>query len=536
VTRFADINSTPFDERTLPAVLGRAIDHVPDKTALVDAGKSLSYGELWQAARKLAAGFLALGIGRNDKVLMLMDNHVDNVLTWTALTLIGAVEVPVNTAYKGEMLAYVVNDSGAEVIVVDASHVGRLSSVVDELKSLKTVIVRTTAETDVGPDVPSRLPHPLAFAEVADHHTLADPAEIDPWDLAAVIYTSGTTGRSKGVLAPHAHAWNHASMVGSTEANDTRYVVLPQFHIAGQWGGVYRALIAEATAYVADAFHVSSFWDDIHRVGATTTQLVGTMASFLYAQPPRPSDVDNTLREIHMIPLFPDVTAFAERFGVSVATGFGNTEIGTVLISSDAVFGDGLRARDGYAVKLVDDNDIEVPVGRIGELVTQAELPWTTMLGYLGDPDKTAKAYRNGWLHSGDALYQDRDGSFHFADRMDDAIRRRGENVSSQEVETHVNQHPAVLESAVVAVPSEHLEDEIKAVVVLREGETADEESIYRFLAERLPYFMVPRFIELAKDLPKTPTAKIRKFELRTGGTELAWDSYAAGLISRRDT
>ena len=307
--------------------------------------------------------------------------------------------------------------------------------------------------------------------------------------------------------------------------------MLPQFHIAGQWGGVYRALIAGATAYVASGFHVSTFWDEIRSIGATTTQLVGTMASFLTAPEASPSDADNPLREIHMIPVVPDVEGFAKRFGVSMVTAFGNTELGTVLMNPDAVEYRGVgKVRAGYEAMIVDEHDVEVPRGRPGELVIRATLPWTTMIGYQGEPEKTADAYRNGWLHGGDALYQDEEDNFFFVDRMDDSIRRRGENVSSLEVELHLNQHPAVLESAVVAVPSEHLEDEIKAVVVLTGTIDVDEEALFRFLADRLPYFMVPRFFEILPELPKTPTAKVRKVELRTRDTGTVWDSTKAGL------
>jgi crotonobetaine/carnitine-CoA ligase len=236
-----------------------------------------------------------------------------------------------------------------------------------------------------------------------------------------------------------------------------------------------------------------------------------------------------------MIPLVPDPKGFSERFGVSLFTGFGNTEIGTILSNPHAeVTHDLGSVRPGYEVRVVDENDVEVPYGRPGEFVVRAALPWTTMVGYQGEAEKTAAAYRNGWLHSGDAVIQDKAGLFTFADRIDDAIRRRGENVSSFDVEIHVNQFPGVLESAVVAVPSEHLEDEIKAVVVLEEDGAVTEEQIYRFLTDRLPYFMVPRYIEMRQELPKTATAKVRKSELRSLGAEGVWDSHKVGLVARR--
>jgi carnitine-CoA ligase len=539
MTQFVDLPNTPLRQRTLTAVLESALRSVPDKVALRDPVRELSYAQTWQLALRLAGGFQSAGVARHDRVLIMMENHLDNVLTWLALSLFGAVEVPINTSYLGEMLSYLANDSGAEYAVVDRSLLGQFASIAGELHHLHTVIVRDPHDESPSPFQGGRPIRLLNFEELASHEE-ATPEVIEPWDLAAVVYTSGTTGRSKGVLAPHAHAWHHASGVGSTNADDLRFVVLPQFHITGQWGGVYRSLMAEATAYVSPSFHASTFWDEIRSIGATTTQLVGTMAAFINAQPPSDTDRQNPLREIYMIPVLPDIKAFSERFEVAIYSQYGTTEVGGALVNPDAVRNPGMgRVVPGYQVRLVDEHDMEVPVGQVGEVVVRTDQPWTTMLGYQGEPQKTADAFRNGWLHSGDAAYKDEDGNYFFADRIKDAIRRRGENVSSLEVELHINQHPSVLESAVVAVPSEHLEDEIRAVVVLAEGvEDApfSEEDLFKYLSQRLPYFMVPRFIEFRSELPKTPTEKVRKADLRSEGSGNAWDSKEAGFVVNRGT
>jgi carnitine-CoA ligase len=533
VTSSDELAGTPLARRTVTSVLRRALERTPDAVALASPLGCLSYAEAWTSALGLAAGLRSVGVRRGEPVLLLMANHVDNVLAWFALALSGAVEVPVNTSLKGDLLDYLINNSGARSMIVDAVLLDRLEP--DRLPNLETLIVRPT------PGGGSFLPpagtraRVVTLPELADHRPAA-PDEVEPHDLMTIAYTSGTTGRSKGVLVPHAHAWTHASAVGRTEAGDIRFVVLPQFHIAGQWGGVYRALLAGATAYVAPGFHASTFLDEVRLIGATTTQLVGTMAAFLTAQPVRPDDHVNPLREVHMIPMVRDVRAFADRFGVHTVTGYGNTEVGTVLANNDPATIPGLGSpRPGYQVRLVDEHDREVSRGQAGECVVRADIPWTTMLGYHAAPEKTAEVFRNGWLHSGDALRQDADGHFHFVDRTDDSIRRRGENVSSLEVETAISQHPAVLECAAVAVPSEHLEDEIKAVVVPRPGEVIDEEELVLFLAERLPYFMVPRYVSVLAALPKTQTAKVRKSELRLAGVEGAWDCQAAGLLIGRD-
>ena len=183
------------------------------------------------------------------------------------------------------------------------------------------------------------------------------------------------------------------------------------------------------------------------------------------------------------------------------------------------------KVRSGYQCRVVDEHDIEVPRGQLGELIVRSDEPWVMNAGYFNMPEKTAEAWRNGWFHTGDGFIQDSEGWFHFVDRQKDAIRRRGENISSMEVEAQVNTHPAVLESAAVAVPSEWGEDEVKIVVVLKPGETIDASTMHAYLSGIMPRFMVPRFIEFAAALPKTPTEKVRKVALREAGiTPETWD------------
>jgi crotonobetaine/carnitine-CoA ligase len=517
--------------RTVDAVLDAALAAHPDKLALREPGRELTYAQAVEQALAVGGGF---DMPQGDAVLLMLDNHLDFVLTWLGLALSGRVEVPVNTAYKGRMLAHVVNDSGAAAIVVEEAYCERLAAVAGELDRLRTVVVRGgdgAALRGVGLRV-------LPFGELLTGPP-ADRRPAAPSDTLAIMYTSGTTGASKGVIVPQAHAYGYCSPAayGAAGHDDASLVTLPLFHIGGQWAGVYNALIAGGTAVVVPRFSAGAFWDDAHRYGCTYALLLGAMADFLYRRPPAPEDADVTMRRVLMVPVIAEVDEFAARFGVEVATAYGLTEGSTPLC---APFG---RARpkacgwprDGFEVRLVDDADLEVPRGQVGELVLRARDAWSLMAGYVGRPEATMEAWRNLWLHTGDAMYEDEDGQLVFVDRKNDAIRRRGENVSSFEVEAAILEHPAVAQAAVVAVGSAHTEDEIKAVVVPAQGAALDPADLVRFLVDRLPYFMVPRYVEFAGDLPRTPTEKVRKQVLRDAGlTAETWDREAAGIVVTR--
>jgi crotonobetaine/carnitine-CoA ligase len=259
------------------------------------------------------------------------------------------------------------------------------------------------------------------------------------------------------------------------------------------------------------------------------------MAGLLMLLPPDPSDRDVPLQRVYMGPLIPQVEEFKERFGVVVGSGFGMTEIGVPIgtdgfeLANTTSCGRIREGYPGYQVRIVDEHDEEVPVGTVGELVVRADEPWVITPGYWRQPEKTAEAWRNGWFHTGDGFRCDEDGNYYFVDRIKDAIRRRGENISSFEVEALVGQHPCVQECAAVAVPSELSEDEIKVVVVPRPDTTIDPAELIEFLEPRMPKFMLPRYVEVIDGLPKTDaTFRTRKVELRRAGlTPTTWDREA---------
>jgi crotonobetaine/carnitine-CoA ligase len=357
--------------------------------------------------------------------------------------------------------------------------------------------------------------------------------------VSSVIYTSGTTGPSKGVLVSWAGLQDLNGMLPDDivpQADAGYYSVYPAFHVAGK-AAICVAFTRQARLVFRESFSLSSYWDDIRRYNCVFGGLVGPMAAMILGQPPTPSDADNPLRGVVMAPVIPEFEEFKRRFAVRVCTGFGMTEIGYPFasgweLSDHTTVG---RVRSGsphFEVRLVNEFDEEVGPGEFGEMVVRTSEPWIITSGYFQMPDKTAAAWRNGWFHSGDGFTRNENGNFYFVDRIKDAIRRRGENISSFEVESAVNEHPAVAESAVIGVPSELGEDEVKVVVVLHPGAALRPEELIAYLIPRMPRFMIPRYVEIAEELVKTEsTQRTQKFALRADAlNERTWDREKAGI------
>lgn len=520
---------TPLHERTISAVLDRHARDRPNKVAIIeDGGRSVTYGELQTEAFRIAASLSAVGARRQETVAVMLDNHVDAALVMTGTLVSGAIMAPINTAYKGGILRHVLGNSGARVAVVEASYLDRIAAVADELPDLQTVIVHGEAgDGSLSPRI-----QVLEIAVLFSQPPVRPEAETKVWEIAALIYTSGTTGHSKGVLSPHGHIFTMATTLPTT-ADDVMLVSLPLFHGGGLLAQFYGALRSGATAVFLPAFSASSFFDDVRRFGITVTALFGAMIPFLSNLPARPDDADNPLKFAAVVPAPPDLPTFSRRFGIDCVAFYGQTETGTTFFAESGdvrpfVIG---RPRPHVEVRLVDENDTEVAPGETGEIVVRSREPWSMMTGYLNMPEATVKVWRNLWLHTGDAAHQDESGVYVFVDRVKDALRRRGENVSSLEVEGVIAGRLDVAQVAIVAVPSEYTEDEIKAVIVLKDGFEPDPEEMLRDLVERLPYFMVPRYYEFVAALPLTPTQKVQKAELRDAGvTEGTWDCEGAGL------
>lgn len=515
---------------TLPRLIEQRANETPDRVFIeqADAGTTLTYGQAHRDGLAWANALQRLGVGREDTVISMLPVGFDAVSCWVGCTWLVAWEVPVNTSYQGKMLAYTLANSEATVAVIAARFLDRIAALDGEIGAITTIVVPDA--TEPLPDLGCTMIDRATFLSTQTDPTAAFDGP-DPWDVAEIFYTSGTTGPSKGVLYSHAqlHATTTALAAEWTE-EDCFYCPFPMYHVSGKMF-VYAFALIGMRGVFREQFKTDEFWPDVQRFGCTTTLLLGAMANFVYRQPPQPGDADNPMRTILMVPIIPEAADFRQRFGVGINTVFNMTEVSSPIVADTTdtrsmPAGSCGRQREGYECRVVDANDLEVEPGQLGELVVRADEPWVLNSGYFHMPAKTAEAWRNGWFHTGDGFVRDADGWFFFVDRTKDAIRRRGENISSMEVESHVNDHPFVLESAAIAVASEWGEDEVKVVVVPKPGAAIDPAALHAHLMKIMPRFMVPRFIEVADELPKTPTEKIRKVVLREAGVNAStWDS-----------
>ncbi|MFO1081462.1 MAG: AMP-binding protein [Reyranellaceae bacterium] len=520
------------DRCVLRPLLERLAAAHPDKPfARFADGSQWTYDETLAVTRRTAAGLQALGVAAGDKVLSWLPNGPDAIRVWFALNYLGAVYVPINLAYRGGLLAHVVANSEAKLIVGHGDLLGRLADVE------RAAVTRAVAIGGAMPVVPGIELHPAAALAPATIPDLPAPP-IAPWDMQSIIYTSGTTGPSKGVMSSYLQLFTMGTESFPFLGADDRLMInLPLFHVGGT-AGVYAMLALGGSISVVEAFDTASFWRVVTETGTTCCVLLGVMATFLVKQPPGPQDRAHTLTSAIMVPLCEDAAAFSQRFGCDIYTVFNMTEVSTPLRSgrNPAPLATCGRPRPGVEARVVDEHDCEVAPGEVGELIVRTDRPWAMNHGYYRNPEATARAWRNGWFHTGDAFRVGEDGQFFFVDRIKDAIRRRGENISSFEVETELCAHPAVKEAAAVAVASEFAEEEVLAVVSLVEGASLDPAELIAFLTPRMAHFMVPRYVRIVDTLPKTPTQKVQKHVLRSEGvTSGTWDREAAGLRLRRE-
>lgn len=512
-----------------------AAERPQDVYAVFDDGDQWTFSQTLEHVRRVAAGLHSAGVGKGDRVLIALPNCALAIKAILAANYLGAVCVPVNPALKGGLLEHVVTDSQATVAIVHEALVEAVDAI--DAPCLKTIFSSGSHTASTGASGRALLP--AAQLELPWSEEMAPQEPVEPWHTQAIIYTSGTTGRSKGVLASYMHSYSTASTDTwtATRSTDRHLLHMPVFHIGGTFIAS-AALCVGSSIAVVGAFRTDSFWETIRSLNVTVAFLLGAMATFLLKAPPKPDDRDHPLRMVYIVPLGQSGPEFRERFGVDVYTLFNMTEISTPLLSSANPTKPNLcgRPRDGVEVRLVDDNDCEVPVGATGQLIVRTARPWAMNHGYHNNPGATAEAWRNGWFHTGDAFMRDEDGDYFFVDRMKDAIRRRGENISSFEIEVEVLTHPDVREAAAVAVPSEHTEDEVLVIVSPAPGRKIDPVALTGHLCTRVAHHMVPRYIRVMEDLPKTPTAKIQKHLLRQEGvTSDTWDREKAGLTIRRE-
>jgi len=511
----------------------------PDHPVMHWEGADYTYAAINREANRIAAGLEARGVAPGARCAVMMQNAPAHVFVWFATAKLGVVEVPVNTAYRGDILSHIVGSARVTAMVLDAEFVPVVARIARGCPGLGTFVVAGGDIEEARRALPGVV---LALDEVAEGDGADLPRAVDATTTACIMFTSGTTGPSKGVVINNHFELSFAAVfneIVSLRADDVTYNFLPFFHIAGKFI-MLGTMLADCRMLLRARFSASRFWADVRAQGVTVTVGVGGICHMLWAEPRRPDDADNPLRMIYAVPNPHDVQEqFLARFGLQLTEGYGSTEANIVVYTrpdEPTPKGTAGRAAPYYEVAIIDELDRPVPPGTSGEIVVRARHPHILMEGYDGLPEATLAAFRNLWFHSGDRGHMDEAGFLFFHDRMKDAIRRRGENISSFEVERIVNKHPGVAETAAIAVAADVGEDEVKVVVVRNPGATLTEEALLRHCAAEMPYFMVPRFIEFRADLPRTPTQKVRKVVLREDGiTPATWDREAAGFKVTRD-
>ena len=527
---------SPMTELRFPnvrAVLEAAVARAPDQPYLCFEGQRLSYAEFDRRVNQTANAFRQLEVRKGDRVALMLPNCPEFLFCWLGLNKLGASMVPINTAFKGPEAEYIVNHSDARLLVVGAAYL-------DLVRSIRARCPRIEAVVALGaPPSPDALDF---WTLVAPQPAEVPPVEVGPDDEASILYTSGTTGHPKGCVEPH----SYYVLMGQIYARELRLTPddrvitpLPLFHMNPQVLSTMGTLVAGASLALVDRFHPTRWWDEVRRQRATIFHYLGVMPAMLIGLPPRPDDADQPARIGVGAGVGPDSHArFEERFNCQLIEVFGMTEVGLNFCTRPGgerkvgtrCFG---QVFPEYEARVVDDEDRDVPPGVVGELVLRGSDPRDRRLGFMKEyyknPAATAEAWRGGWFHTGDFVRRDEEGYFYFVDRKKDIVRRSGENISSSEVEAVLRSHPKVLDVAVIPVPDPIREEEVKAYVILKPGETpatAPPEELLAWCSERLAYFKVPRYLEYRQSFPRTPTEKVQKQALKTEKPDLTAGSY----------
>ncbi len=523
----------------------------PDKDYLKFADNPwVSYGEVNARSNRVANALLARGVEKGESVSVMLPNCEEFLPVWYGILKAGAVMSSINTAYKGDFLSWTINLVEAKKLIISDVFLDRLDFVIKELPLLEHVIVMHTGAQE-GPD-PSLKWEPLTeFMDASDSEP--DGVEYSWVDDARIMFTSGTTGRSKGVIKQNAADYFSArgllEVVSKTSgrsiedlADDTFFSCLPLFHSNAQVLSGYPAMVAGGRIAYTERFSSSRFWQQVIDAEATVFNSIGAVSYFIWNIPVSDLDKQHTVHTVFAAPAPKDIYYdFQERFGVKFIEGYGLTETGMATYmdpTRDPVPGTIGVANPGYEVTVVEPGtDRPLPPETPGEIVVDMKIPNIVMRAYYGMPEKTAEDFRNLKLHTGDLGRMDADGYIYFMDRVKDYIRRRGENVSSMEVERQVSEHPGIKEAAAIGVKAGEgasSEDEIM-IVCIPEGAAPDPVELTEFMAERMPYFMVPRYIRFVDALPKTPTERVQKVKLRDEGiTADTWDREEAGVKVKR--
>jgi crotonobetaine/carnitine-CoA ligase len=526
----------PDAPRTFPAWIRHKAAKNHDKVALQIAGRPKTYVEIDHDSDRVAAGLAALGVDPGDHAGIWMKNSLEFVDGWFGMTKAGVVEVPIHHASRGAFLQYVLDHADVKALLLDEEFLPHLAPVVDDLPSLEHVVV---LGEDPGVDLPGR----VAVHSFEDLYSDQAPPEPDlhRQDKAVLLHTSGTTGPPKGAVISHEsalHLTRHLVWLMDYTSDDRLYTAFPMFHNNAKYTSVTAAMECDGSLVMDKKFSVSRFWDTCRREGVTAFNYMGALLMMLMKQPNRPDDADNPARIAFGAPCPVEIwEPFEERFGVNLVEVYGMTEAPIACENrlDDRRIGAAGKESMSYQVRIVDENDVPVPSGEIGEIVVRPKRPNIMFDEYYGRPEDSLDAFRNLWFHTGDRGRMDEDGFVFFVDRMKDSIRRRGENISTWEIESAINAHPSVQESAAYGVASELTEHEVMVSVVTRDGAELSAADLLDYCLTRMAHFAVPRYVRFADELPKNHAERVQKYKLRElGVTPDTWDREAHGYKVKR--
>lgn len=498
---------------------------------------SLTFQEWNQNGNKAAHFLQQLGLSKGDTCAIMLENSPEFLISWLGMAKAGIIEVPINTALRGDVLMYILNKAACEVMIVSEKWTDRIKLIKSNLKHLKHVIV--VGEAGKFSDNHFRWYSFLQLLAYAEPNF--KKVDIDPNDPSVILFTSGTTGPSKGVVLSHRANFSVAKTACELmqyHSSDRLYTVFPLFHVNARYTTILVALLAGCDVVMHRRFSASKFWDICRREKITAFNFMGSMLTILMKQQPKKSDRSHSVKKAYGAPVPVEIyDDFIQRFGVELSEVYGSTELGTVAANSASSFRKGACGKivPIYECEIHDEYGNPCPAGVEGEIVVRPKLPGIMFSEYYGNPEATVNAWKDLWFHTGDTGKMDEDGYLYFVDRKKDVIRRRGENISSYEVERVINKYPSVYESAVIGVPSELSEEEVMAVIVLKQGQTLNSEEFIKYCGENMAYFAVPRYVRIAESLPRTPSQRVEKYKLKKEGvTEDTWDREAHGITIKR--
>jgi crotonobetaine/carnitine-CoA ligase len=523
-------SDTQLPRHTIAAALDERASLTPDRVALWLDGIPQTFGHFQQRVRAVSAALRRRHLAKGDRFAIYLANCSEFPQAWVGGLYLGIQPVTINTAYTGEFLRHQLADSGSRLVVTSAD---LAPAVVDVLPGCPGVEALVVVGDEFTPsDLAAKVPV-LTWADFCQGDIPEDHAPVTLDDPGAIFYTSGTTGLSKGVLLSQGHvagvAQSNCEQVGLT-AGDVTLIPVPLFHVSGM-NGVLHALWAGCSTIIERRFKADVVLKRLSDHQVTVLTVVGPILQMLWNQPPGEFDKHIKLRAMFGTPIPVPFDDLHRRYGLEyVATAYGQSEVQPCITGRlpEIPYGSAGRLHSNLDARLVDDDGRDVPPGTPGELILKPRVPHALFDGYVNNPEATRAAFIDGWYHTGDILRRDQDGIYFWMDRKKDMVRRRGENISSAEVETAINTHPDIVEVAIHGVPSELGEDEVKAVVVLADGSALTHRQLHDFCLGRMPRFAVPRYIEFVDALPRNPIGRIQKFQLRSAGiTDRTWDRHA---------